>query len=148
MTSAAGTHRITAFDDLEDGPDEPWFIEAKDKDPRSEEKRQLAFLNAARTICPAVVIWSVPNAGKRSQWEVNKAKREGMKSGALDLTCTWAGGVAFIEFKNGFEMPSTNQREMLNSLYRQGHPCGVFRQEDTALRFLRNCGAPFIGRLS
>jgi hypothetical protein len=34
-------------------------------------------------------------------------------------------------------MPDANQRERLNLLTRQGHHCGVFRQEHSALRFLR-----------
>lgn len=138
---------ITSFDGLEDR-DEAWPIDAKDKDPRSEEKRQLAFLNAARILCPGVDIFAVPNAAKRTQWERNKARREGMKAGALDLVCTWAGGVAFLEFKNGTDMPSDNQRDRLNLYVRQGHHCGVFRQEESALRFLRDAGAPFVGRLS
>jgi hypothetical protein len=135
------------FDDLEDH-DLPWHIDAKDKDPRPEEKRQLAFLNAARMMCPAVALFAVPNGGKRSQWAAMKAKREGMKAGVLDLVATWPGGVAFLEFKNGHEMPDANQRDRLNLLTRQGHHCGVFRQEASALRFLRAAGAPFIGRLS
>jgi hypothetical protein len=101
----------------------------KDKDPRPEEKRQLAFLNAARMLCPAVAIFAVPNGGKRSQWAAMKAKREGMKAGVLDLVCTWPGGIAFLEFKDGTSMPDANQRERLNLLTRQGHHCGVFRQE-------------------
>jgi hypothetical protein len=97
---AAVSATATIFDDLEER-DLPWHIDAKDKDPRPEEKRQLAFLNAARMMCPAVAIFAVPNGGKRSQWAAMKAKREGMKAGVLDLVCTWPGGVAFLEFKDG-----------------------------------------------
>lgn len=138
----------TAFDLLEDTTDLAWHIDPRDKDPRSEEKRQLAFLRDARILCPAVNIFSVPNAGRRTQWEVNKAKREGMKSGALDLVATWNRGVAFLEFKNSDDMPTPNQRDQLNLLYRQGHHCGVFRQEQSALDWLRSIGAPFIGRVA
>jgi hypothetical protein len=137
-----------SFAELEEDHDEPWHIDPKDKDPRPEEKRQLAFLNAVRMLCPAVAVFAVPNGGKRSQWAAMKAKREGMKAGVLDLVCHWASGVAFLEFKNGTDMPDANQRDRLNMLTRQGHHCGVFRQEESALRFLRSAGAPFIGRLS
>jgi len=147
MTRSASVSAAPFFDDLEEH-DLPWHIDPKDKDPRSEEKRQLAFLNAVRIICPAVNVFAVPNAAKRTQWEVNKAKREGMKSGALDVVCTCTGGVAFLEFKNGHEPPTPNQRDQLNTLYRQGHHCGVFRQEQSALEYLRSIGAPFIGRFS
>lgn len=139
----------TAFDHLEDAADEPWHCDAKDRDPRPEEKRQLAFLRDAKMLCPAVDIFAVPNGGKRSQWAAMKAKREGMKAGVLDLVCTWpAGGVAFVEFKNGTDMPDANQRERLNLLTRQGHHCGVFRSSETALRFLKEAGAPFVGWFS
>jgi hypothetical protein len=138
----------TIFDALEDHADLAWHIDAKDKDPRSEEKRQIAFLRDARILCPAVAIFAVPNGGKRSQWAAMKAKREGMKAGVLDLVATWDGGVAFLEFKDGSSMPDENQRERLNLLTRQGHHCGVFRQEHSALAFLRSCGAPFIGRIA
>lgn len=139
----------SAFADLEDRNDLAWHIDQKDKDPRPEEKRQLAFLNAARMLCPGVATFAVPNGGKRSQWAAMKAKREGMKAGVLDLVCTWpGGGVAFLEFKDGSSMPDANQRERLNLLTRQRHHCGVFRQERSALEFLRSCGAPFIGRIA
>lgn len=134
--------------DIEEYDDLPWHIDPRDKDPRPEEKRQLAFLNAARMMCPAVDVFAVPNGGKRSQWAAMKAKREGMKAGVLDLVCTWNRGVAFIEFKDGSAMPDANQRERLNMLTRQGHWCGVFRQETSALEFLRSVGAPFVGRLT
>jgi hypothetical protein len=131
---------------LEDDQDLGWWIDPKDADPRSEEKRQTAFLRDARMFCPAVDIFAVPNGAKRSQWEAAKAKREGVKAGALDLVATWeGGGVAFIEFKAATTMPDPNQRERLNRLMRQGHHCGVFRQEQSALDFFRRAGAPFIG---
>jgi hypothetical protein len=145
MTSALSE----IFLDLEEGDDLPWHIDAKDDDPRSEEARQVRFLGDAKIICPGVAIFAVPNGGKRSQWAAMKAKREGMKAGVLDLVCTWPGrGVAFLEFKNGVEMPNENQRDRLNMLMRQGHHCGVFRRSETALEFLRAAGAPFVGRLS
>jgi len=131
----------------ESDADEAWHIDARDNDPRDELKRQSAFLRDAKIICPGVDIFAVPNAAKRTQWAANKAKREGLTAGVLDLVATWkGGGSAFLEFKNGKEMPDANQRDRLNMLTRQGHHCGVFRQEKSALEFLRRCGAPFIDR--
>ncbi len=128
---------------LADQPNEPWHRDEKDKDPRSELARQIAVMRDARIICPAVDFFAVPNAGKRSRWAATKAKKEGMKAGVLDLVCTWpGGGVAFIEMKDGKEMPTPQQVDRLNMLYRQNHNCGVFRQEKSALEFLRRCGAP------
>lgn len=136
------------FSDLEEALDAGWHCDPKDADPRPEETRQLAFLRAAKMLCPAVDIFAVPNGGKRSQWAAMKAKREGMRAGVLDLVCTWpGGGVAFVEFKNGTDMPDANQRERLNLYMRQNHHCGVFRQEKSALEFLQRAGAPFIGKM-
>lgn len=133
-----------------DEPNEPWPIEPKDKDPRSEELRQVALLRDARMFCPGVTFTAIPNAGRRSQWEAQKRKREGMRKGALDLIATWEPhhrddrGVAFIEMKDGKTMPDRDQRDVLNSLWRQGHKCGVFRSERSVLCWLRELGAPFV----
>lgn len=122
-------------------------MDPRDKDPRDEDARQSAFLRDAHILCPGVDIFAVPNAGKRTRWEQHKRTREGMKAGALDLVASWHGGVAFIEFKNGTEKPDPNQSDRLDLYVRQGHHCGVFRQEKSALDFLRRCGAPFIDRV-
>lgn len=137
-----------------DGPDEPWFIEPKDRLAASEETRQRTFLAMLSKTAPRVIVWAVPNAAKRTKWAAGKAKREGMRKGALDLTLTWSNGIgenaipgsAYIEFKNGKEPPTPEQRALLNQLYRQRHHCGVFRTADCAITFLKRAGAPFIDR--
>jgi hypothetical protein len=134
----------SAFDFPSELADEPWPIDPKDKDPRSEEQRQAALLKQARMLCPAVDFVAIPNAGRRTMWEARKRQREGMKAGALDLVVTWPGGVAFIEMKNGRDMPDANQRERLNKLHRWGHRVGVFRHELSALKWLQGLGAPFL----
>jgi hypothetical protein len=126
--------------------DEPWFIEPKDKDPRSESQRQRAFLSDLSRLAPAVSAFAVPNAGKRSDWERLERWREGARKGVLDLVITWNRGVFFAEFKNGQEMPTPAQKGRLNTLYRQGHHCGVYRTPETLLEHLRASGAPFIDR--
>lgn len=131
----------------EHAEDLPWHLDPKDRFPESEDDRQARFLREARMLCPGVDIFAVPNAGKRTRWEANKRKREGMKAGVLDIVCTWNRGVAFLEFKNGTEQPDANQRERLNRYYRQGHHAGVFRTAASALDFLRAAGAPFVDRV-
>lgn len=146
---AGGISEALAWRDLEDHGDLSWHMDPKDKDPRSETQRCQAALRTARIICPAVDIVSIPNAGRRSRWEVSQRQREGMKAGALDWKLTWPGrGIAFVEWKNGTEMPDANQRDRLDLYVLQGHHCGVFRQEDSFFAWLRSIGAPFIGRLA
>jgi hypothetical protein len=136
------------FDHLEDGADEPWFIEPKDSDPTSEAKRQGLFLSRLKVLAPAVDAVAIPNAGKNTDWERIQRWREGARRGALDLVICWKTGVFFAEFKSGTGMPSPDQRERLNRYYRMGHHCGVYRKPDTLLEHLRAAGAPFIGRLT
>jgi hypothetical protein len=130
--------------------DEPWFIEAKDRDPTPEFNRQILFLGRLKTLAPAVTAIAIPNAGKGSDWERIRRWREGACAGALDLLITWAPtrpgdrGVFFAEFKNGEKPPTRVQRDRLNEHYRQGHGCGVYRNADTLLNHLRAAGAPFI----
>lgn len=131
-----------AFADLDDRPDEPWHICPRDASPDSEEDRQFAFLKLARYRAPSLIIWATPNAGRRTRWEIAKAHREGLKAGALDLQIFWNHGCAVVEFKNGKEGPSGNQRDMLNDLYRAGHKTGVFRTADALFAKLIEWGAP------
>jgi hypothetical protein len=133
------------FSDLEDATEALYYIEPKDRDPRLEEARQMAFRREAKKLCPTVRVCAVPNAGKRTQWEAAKAKREGLTAGIPDCICLWlGGGIAWIEFKAADTMPSPAQHEFLNALVRQGHNAAVFRQELTALRWLKSLGAPFL----
>lgn len=128
--------------------DEPWPIDAKDRFPQDEASRQQAFIRDAHIVCPGVDIVAIPNAGKRTRWEQQQRRREGMKAGALDLVCTWAPthrrdrGTAFIEFKDGTSMPDGNQVDRLNLLYRWGHNVAVVRTAASAFQFLKGCGAP------
>lgn len=137
----------SAFDNLEaTDADEPWHRDPTDNDLRPEFKRQSAFLAKVRKLCPAVDVVAIPNAGKSTHYERIQRWREGARAGALDLQCTWGppATIAFLEFKNGKDDPDKNQRERLNRYFRMGHHCGVFRNEHSAIDFLRRCGAPFL----
>jgi hypothetical protein len=134
----------------EQDADEPWYIEAKDKDPAAENKRQGRVLSRVASLCPAIAVVAVPNAGKRSDWERLERWREGARAGMVDLIFHWeptrAGdrGTYFCEMKDGKKMPTPAQRDRLNLLFRQGHRCGVHRTADTVIASLRAAGAPFL----
>lgn len=137
----------TAFDlpaDDFDAPDENWFIEPKDKDPRDEFARQSAFVNFMRKHSSAIV-YAVPNGARLSTWQKLRRWREGAVAGALDLEIKWAPGRCFVaEFKDGRGMPDRDQRDMLNRLYRAGVPCGVYRTAEVLVEHLRALGCPFL----
>ena len=107
------------------------------------------FRSRCRILCPAVSVIAVPNAAKRSQWEAQRAKREGLATGFPDVLCFWKGrGVAAIEFKSDTGRLSPAQVEWLARLRDMDVPCIVSRDADHALEFLRSVGAPFIGRIA
>lgn len=106
------------------------------------------FRNRAKILCPGVNIVGVPNAAKRTQWAANRAKREGMATGFPDVMCLWEGrGCCFIEFKTDKGRTSIAQDEWLERLTELGFLATVSRDPDHALQFLRDAGAPFIGRM-
>ncbi len=107
------------------------------------------FRSRARIICPGVSIVAVPNAAKRSRWAAGQAKREGLAKGFPDVICLWGGGgVAFIEFKSTSGTVRESQSEWIERLGEMGFPVTVSRDPDHALQFLRDAGAPFVGRLA
>jgi hypothetical protein len=133
-----------------DQPDEKWFIEDKDRDPTPEFNRQVRFLGMLHNLAPEITATAIPNAAKISDWQRIRRWREGAVAGALDLDLTWRPtrpgdrGCFFAEFKDGQRMPDVDQRRRLNTLTRQGHGCGVYRNAETLIRHLRAAGAPFL----
>jgi hypothetical protein len=96
-----------------------------------------------------VSLVAVPNAAKRSQWAAQRAKREGLATGFPDMMALAPGGkAAFLEFKAPKGVLSDNQGDWLDRLHGMGFPCGVFRDADAAVEFLRSNGFPFIGRIA
>jgi hypothetical protein len=118
------------------------YVEPRDKGDATEDARQSKFVNTMRRDHKAVKVYAVPNGAKRSQWERNKAMREGLALGWPDVGARWRGGHADIEFKNGTEMPRADQIETLNWLVENGHHVAVCRTAAGAMRWLASLGAP------
>lgn len=139
---------FAGLDEPLDEIDLPWFVEPKDKDPKDEFARQSRFVSLMRQRAPGAEVTAIPNANTGTDWQRVRRKNEGARAGALDLFVTWAPagqgdrGIAFLEFKDGQKMPSRVQREQLNSHYRKGHLCGVFRTPERAMAWLRDNGCP------
>lgn len=115
---------------------------------RSEIAIQTLFRSRARILCPGVCLVAVPNGAKRTQWEAQRAKREGMSAGFPDIIALAPGRVAFLEFKSAKGKLKPSQAEWLDRLRDMGFPCGVFRDADVAVAFLREHGFPFVGRIA
>ena len=146
MASALSLADLESLEAVE--PDEPWFIEPRDRSDQSERARQIAFVSWMRVHAPEVRIMAVPNGYLRTDWQRTTAKREGVSKGALDLWCFWSGNGRHVsEWKDGTGMPDADQRAWLNFLYRDGYPCGVYRNRATLIGHLIDLGAPIVGRL-
>src|SRR5690348_14445569 len=115
---------------------------------QSELAIQTLFRSRCRILCPRVSLVAIPNAGKRTQWQAQQAKREGLATGFPDMMALAPGKVAFLEFKAVKGRLSDSQGEWLDRLHEMGFPCGVFRDADVAVEFLRANGFPFIGRVA
>lgn len=142
---------MSPFDALEEAVETLYHIDERDRDPRSEFDRQRALLSALHRQAPAIDVIAIPNAGRGTDWERVRRFNEGARAGALDLLLVWDPtlpnhrGVAFIEMKSGTGMPDKNQHDRLNRYCRMGHNAAVFRQEGSAIAWLRSIGAPFLG---
>ena len=110
----------------------------------SEIVIQTTFRARCHIQCPGVLLVAVPNAGKRTQWAAAQAKREGLAKGFPDMMAIAPGKVAFLEFKSAKGKVSDSQGEWLQRLDEYGFPCGVFRDADDAVAFLRLHGFPFL----
>lgn len=126
----------------------PFHVDPRHADKRTELAVQIAFRNRMRIMAPAVMLVAIPNEGKRSSWEAIKRNREGLYPGFPDMMALWDGKVAFLEFKTGSGTLSDAQIDCLNGLVRRNFVVGVFRHEDTAVEWLRDHGAPFVGEFT
>lgn len=136
---------MNAFTALETALAEPLdaaiHIDAKDKDPVPELQRQAELVATIKRTFTRAKVAAVPNGGMRGQKALNQARREGAWWGFVDLIVIGpAPLVAFLEMKNGSEMPRQNQVDALNALHRMGHRVGVFRRADSAIAWLRRQG--------
>lgn len=115
------------------------------KKGRSELDIVTLFRSRARIHCPAVKVVAIPNAAKRGQKAMNRARREGAAWGFPDMMAIAPGRVAFLEFKreHGGKV-SDGQGDWLALLASYGFACGVFNDADAALDFLRFHGFPFL----
>lgn len=125
-----------------DALDADWFVEPKDKLGFSESARVRAFMQMRAFVAPGLHVTAIPNAGRRSRWEIAERKKEGLRAGAADHIVLWNRGCAFLEWKNGRDMPDQAQRDFLNSVMRMGHPAAVVRTAAGAYGWLQSVGAP------
>lgn len=91
-------------------------------------------------LLPNTRLVAIPNGQKRTRWQQQQAKSEGMSKGFPDLIAVCRNGlVAFPEIKAKAAL-SPEQREWLDWLHVSSHFCGVFRSDQTLVDALRSWG--------
>lgn len=102
-----------------------FWIDAKDNDPASEDERQRKVVAECRRL--GLFVAHIPQSGKRSDYERVKLHRNGAVSGVPDLVIISRSGTLWAEMKNGKDMPSRPQTDVMNTMVRNGVWCGVYR---------------------
>jgi hypothetical protein len=127
--------------DLPDVPlyqEAAFYIEPRDRAPESELQRVALFRRELRKALPSAWVAAVPNAAKRGQAAARRAKAEGMATGFPDMLVFHGSRIAFLEWKNGKDMPSDAQIERMNRLHEAGHVVACVRTWRGAFGFLQS----------
>ncbi len=118
------------------------WVEPKDKDPASEDTRQVRVVNRMKRDHRDIAVHAVPNGGRQSDWARIRAEKMGVVAGQPDLEFNWIGGGGLVEMKDGEGNPSRAQIERLNQLYRMGKNVAICRTPEGVMGRLRVWGAP------
>jgi hypothetical protein len=118
----------------------------------SEIVVQKQCLDMIAKVFPKTRVAAVPNGQKRTRWQQQQAKREGMSSGFPDLILVgdrllpglggnWSSSplVAFPEIKALAPM-TQEQKDWLMFMMECGHNCGVFRNPETLMFKMKHWG--------
>lgn len=85
------------------------------------------------------LVFAVPNSGKRSRGAGRYFREEGLKKGAPDVVIPYPRRNfhgAFIEMKREGEKPTTEQKDFIAGLRKEGYQAGVAWSAEEAIVFL------------
>lgn len=123
------------------------YVEPKDRNLASEDRRQTALVNAVKRDDPHIAVHATPNGGRQSNWMRLNGWKLGAYAGWPDLSFDWQGGGAHVEMKDGDGNPSIEQISCLNRLHRIGKSVAICRTKEGAINWLLSIGAPIsLGR--
>ena len=120
----------------------------------SEIAVQKQCLDMIAKLFPNTRVAAVPNGQKRTRWQQQQAKREGISAGFPDLILVGRRVVlatipgrptitqplsAYVEIKANAPL-TIEQKVWLSDLYDMGHYCGVFRSDRTLEAKMREWG--------
>lgn len=100
----------------------------------SEHTEQVNFINWFRSTYPDVLIFSIPNGGKRHKLTAYKLKQEGAVSGIPDMFIpAWAAFIEMKREKGG--VVSSEQKDIIKHLTAIGYIAIVCKGSAEAIKF-------------
>lgn len=106
-----------------------------------EDSIQRSIVIAARYVLrPGVIMFHVPNGGKRSKAEAGRFKALGVLAGVADLQFLAEGRPYFIEVKTESGTQSAAQKDFHSACRQQGIPYVICRDVEGALKCLKDWG--------
>lgn len=113
------------------------------RDLNAEARIQAAIVEWIRLAAPSVLVFSIPNEGKRSKPEAARMRWTGLVAGAPDLIVVASnGGAHFIEVKEPRGTLSRDQRNVHGALTALGTAPAVVRSIDDCRRAFQAWGIP------
>jgi len=109
---------------------------------REEDAAQKWVVEFIERACPGVLVFHVPNGGKRSKTEAAILKGLGVRAGVPDLILLWPGHVAGLEMKAPKGKPTPEQEAIGEKFIQMGHQWGVARSPEEAIALMARWGVP------
>ena len=107
-----------------------------------EDRIQIAILDYLEAVAPHLLVFSVPNEGKRSYTTARRHKLLGMVAGVPDLVLCHEGQALFFEVKSPKGRLQPTQREFIETATKAGAKAAVVRSIDDVRAALAAWGVP------
>lgn len=103
-----------------------------------EHKEQVAFVEWFKSNFPDLIIYAIPNGGKRGKKEAIKLKEEGVLGGVSDLCVLLPKGKSlYIEMKCDAGTLKDNQIDFIDKAQNLEHNCIVaYSAKEASFKFL------------
>ncbi len=110
----------------------------------SESSEQIKFVAWFRSEYPDIIIFAIPNGGKRDRRVAVKLKQEGVLPGVLDLFIPALR--LFIEFKFGSNRLTASQNKFMEAVSQHGYESEVVYSSLEAEGLIKNIFQDRLGR--
>jgi hypothetical protein len=98
----------------------------------TEEEESMDFLRFFRRTFPGVLIYHIPNGGRRGKSEALRLKCMGVTPGIPDYHCPQFKWWGELKTQNGGDGGSSVQKEMILHLKSIGHIAGIYNGSEAA----------------